>query len=165
MVASLFTSMFLAILAFQDIPKYNSPYLFTFSVAGVGSVLGYWAWLRVKAFIAQYSIKKYQDPSISSMVVMTVIGLSLFLANQTNKLTTQKVGCDSYTVIDKYRDKGGSRKPEVNTLVVDLHFKHETIVCDFDLWAQKQIGDKISLCFFESGLGFDYTELNESIRE
>lgn len=95
------------------------------------------------------------------MVVMTLIGLSLFLANQANKLTSQKLGCDSYTVINKYREKGSSRKPEVNTLVVDLHFKHETVVCGFDLWAQKQIGDKMSLCFFESRLGFDYIELND----
>jgi len=40
-MTSLFGSMFLAIVAFQDIPKYNKPYIFTAAVSVIGILAGY----------------------------------------------------------------------------------------------------------------------------
>jgi len=158
---SLFGSMFLAIIAFQDIPKYNKPYLFTSVISVLGIFAGYLVWKKVKPTILKYSLKNNNDGTLSTFVIMTIIGLLLFTTNELNILSAYKTSCDSYTVIEKYREESGFRKPEVNTLVVDMDSRRETIVCKYNFWIDKRIGGQINLCFYESFLGFNYIEINE----
>ena len=158
---SLFGSMFLAILAFKDIPKYNSPFLFTFAVGLIGAAVGYFVWKKVKPIVFKYSMKKHDDGTMSTFVIMTIIGFSIFTVNKMNTSSSYKTNCDSYKIVNKYREESGFRKPAVNTLVVNLSSKSETVICDNNQWLKKGIGDTISLCFYESVLGFNYIEINE----
>jgi len=158
---SLFGSLFLAIIAFQDIPKYNNPYLFTAIVIAIGLFSGNLIWRKVKPVILKYSLKKNDDGTMSTFVIFTTIGLLLFTVNELNILTAFKTNCDSYYIVNKYREESGFRKPEVNTLVVNLFNKKENIVCKYNFWTEKRVGDKINLCFYESFFGFNYIEINE----
>ncbi|WP_347156582.1 hypothetical protein [Pontibacter chitinilyticus] len=157
----LFGSMFLAIIAFQDIPKYNRPYLFAAAISAIGILIGYLLWKKIKPVILRYSLQSYDEGAIGFAVIMTVIGTLLFVVNELNTSSAYKTSCSSFFIINKYRQESGFRRPEVNTLVVNDGNKHETIVCDQNLWLNKKLGDKISLCFYESFLGFDYIEINE----
>jgi hypothetical protein len=152
----LFGSIFLVVVAFQDIPKYNSPFLFTLIIGAIGAILGYFTWIQVKPIIFKYSIKKHDDGSMSSFVIMTVIGFSLFIVNEINISSAYKIKCNSYEILNKYREESGYRRPEVNTLVINHVGNMETVVCDYNLWLEKRVGDKINLCFYKSLLGFNY---------
>ena len=158
---SLFVSMFLAIIAFQDIPKYNKPYLFTFVISAIGIFTGYFIWKKLKHIILKYSQKKNDEGTLSVFVIMTIVGLLLFTINELNILSAYRSNCDLYTIVHKYRKESRFRQPEVNTLVVDIVSKNETIVCKYDFWNEKRIGSQINLCFYESILGFNYLEINE----
>jgi hypothetical protein len=160
-ITSLFGSMFLAIIAFQDIPKYNKPYLFTAVISAIGIFTGHFIWKKVKPTIMKYSFRKKADRDLSAFVIMTIVGLLLFTINGLNILSAYKTNCNSYIIIDKYREESGFRKPEVNTLVVDIVNKAETVVCKYDFWNEQRIGNQINLCFYESILGFNYIEINE----
>jgi hypothetical protein len=160
-MTSLFGSMYLAIIAFQDIPKYHSPYLFVVIVSAIGLSVGYIIWKKVKPTILKYSIKKNDDGTMSVFVMMTIICILLFTVNELNILSAYKTNCDSYTIENKYRSESGYSKPEVNTLVVNLINKRETVVCKYNFWISKRIGDEINLCFYESLLGFNYININE----
>tara|TARA_R110002051_G_C8510523_1_gene466283 strand:+ start:137 stop:661 length:525 start_codon:yes stop_codon:yes gene_type:complete len=158
---SLLGSIFLAIIAFQDIPKYNKPYLFTLIVAVVGVLVGYLLWKKIKTFITKHRAKNNDDGTMIGLLIMTVIGVLLFTVNEFNILSANKKYCDSFHIENKYREEGGFRRPEVNTLVVAINDKKETVVCNLELWTDKSIGENIKLCVYESVLGFNYTELNE----
>jgi len=95
------------------------------------------------------------------MVIMTVIGVLLFAVNELNISSASKTNCDSFYVKNKYRKESRFRQPEVNTLVVDLVNRQETVVCKYSMWMDKIIGDRINLCFYESFLGFSYIEISE----
>ncbi|MBU2927101.1 hypothetical protein [Winogradskyella psychrotolerans] len=158
---SLFASMFLAIIAFQDIPKYNKPYLFTFVISAVGIFIGYFIWKKLKPTILKYSQKKNNEQNLSVFIIITIVGLLLFTINELNILSAYKTNCDLYTIVYKYRKESRFRQPEVNTLVVDIVSKNETIVCKYDFWNEKRIGSQINLCFYEAILVFNYIEINE----
>ncbi|AKQ44930.1 hypothetical protein TH63_03700 [Rufibacter radiotolerans] len=160
-MSSLLGSMILAINAFKDISKYNEPYLFTAIIIVIGLAIGYSIWKKVKPIILRYSLKKYDDGTMSALVIMTVIGALLFAINELNISLSYKTGCDSFFVVNKYRQESGFRKPEINTLVVNLGNKQETVVTNYNLWLNPKIGDEINLCFYESFLGFNYIELNK----
>ena len=160
-MTSLFGSIFLAIIAFQDISKYNEPYIFTAFVSVVGLILGYLTWRKVKPVILKYSQKRSDDGTMITLVIMTIIGTLFFAINILNISLAHKTNCDSFYITNKYREESGFRKPEVNTLVVNLINRQETVVCNHKLWLTKEIGDKIDLCFYESFFGFNYIEVNE----
>jgi len=157
----LFGSMFLAIIAFQDIPKYNNPYIFTATICVIGILLGYLTWGKVKPIILKYSLKKNDDGTFSSMIIMIVIGLLLFVVNELNIYTASKTNCDSFLINNKYRQESGYRRPEINTLVINIENRQETVVCKRSKWIEKRIGDRINLCFYKSLLGLNYIEINE----
>lgn len=152
-------SMFLAIIAFQDIPKYNKPYLFTILVSAIGFVIGYFTWKKVKPTVLKYSQRNNNDTTLSVFVMMSVVGLMLFAVNGINVLSANKTSCDSYTIINKYRKEGGFRRPEINTLVVEMNGKSETLVCKYKFWDEKSIGNQINVCFYKSIFGFNYIEI------
>lgn len=160
-MTSLFGSIFLAIIAFQDISKYNNPYFFTALVSVIGLLIGYLIWKKVKPIILKHSLNKNDDGTMSAMVIMTIIGTLFFVVNELNVSFAHKINCDSFYITNKYREESGSRRPEVNTLVVDLINRQETVVCKHKLWLSKGIGEKINLCFYESFFGFNYIEINE----
>tara|TARA_R110000796_G_scaffold162201_1_gene278940 strand:- start:1452 stop:1982 length:531 start_codon:yes stop_codon:yes gene_type:complete len=152
-------SMFLAIIAFQDIPKYNKPYLFTILVSAIGFVIGYFTWKKVKPTVLKYSQRNNNDTTLSVFVMMSVVGLMLFAVNGRNVLSANKTSCDSYTIINKYRKEGGFRRPEINTLVVEMNGKSETLVCKYKFWDEKSIGNQINVCFYKSIFSFNYIEM------
>ncbi|WP_027878843.1 hypothetical protein [Mesoflavibacter zeaxanthinifaciens] len=159
--SSLFVSLFLTIIAFKDIPKYDSPYIFTATVSIIGIFLGYLVLKKVKPIILRFSLKKNDDGTMSALVLMITTGIIFFAFNELNISLSQKTKCDSFYITNKYSEESGFRKPEINTLVVDLINKKETVVCKHELWLSKEIGDRINLCFYESFFGFNYIEINE----
>lgn len=159
--SSLFVSMFLTIIAFQNIPKYDSPYIFTVTVSIIGIFLGYLVLKKIIPIILRFSQKKNDDGTISALVIMITTGIIFFVFNKLNISISQKTKCDSFYITNKYREESGFRKPEINTLVVDLFNKKETVVCKHELWLSKEIEDKINLCLYESFFGFNYIEINE----
>lgn len=158
----LFGSIFLAILAFQDIPKYDRPYLFIIIISAIGILLGFLLWQNVKPIVWKNAIYQPDNPTASVIIIMSVIGILLFVANKINVISSQRTSCDTFSIIDKYRKEGGSRQPEVNTLVVNLKGKSETVVCDYDFWLNKKVGEQIELCFNKSLLGFNYIEIGKN---
>lgn len=157
----LLSGIFLAIIAFQDIPKYKNPYVFTGVVAAIGIVIGYFVCKKVKPVMQKCSQKNLDNSTIDIYIVMIVIGFLLFAVNKLNIMSAHQTNCNAYNVENRYRSESGFRRPEVNTLVVYIENKKETIVCKYNLWKEKRIGATINLCFYESFLGFNYIEINE----
>ena len=130
----------IGIIAFIDIPKYDHPYLISFSGLSIGFLIGSYLYKKVKPFFEKHRLNKNQPDNFTPVVLpLFISSVLLFSITTLNKIVSTNKSCTTYTIIDKYRSESGYRKPEVNTLVVQIGIRKETIICKYDFWKNKNV--------------------------
>ncbi|GEO03115.1 hypothetical protein AAE02nite_07790 [Adhaeribacter aerolatus] len=89
-------------------------------------------------------------------------GLLLTVGSLINWTASKKEICDGFLVIDKQKIEYRYRsQPGANLLFVNMHGVTERLRCKNSFWSSTSVGDKISLCVYDSPLGFDFIEISE----
>lgn len=159
-LAFLFGSIFSAIVAFDDIKNYSSPYWFLSLNIIIGGVIGLLIWKKIKPLFYKVAKEKDKITNVSTFVVIAAIGYSLFIFNFLNTRFSKLDGCSSYRILGKvYQEGGAYRGPTLFTLIVNIDGVNKYFHCDRDYWSYKKRGDIIKLCRYNSNLGFEYRTL------
>lgn len=155
-LSSIFGGIFTSIVGINNIQNYDHPCWFGFVFGGSGLSVGIWTALRLKPIIAVNQRMK-NDYFIPIMFLsIGLFGLFLMTGSFLNQGLSYIDKCDSFPVIDKYRQESRYRQTEINSLIVDINVKSNRIICSRDYWYMTSVGDKIDLCLHKSKLGFGF---------
>ena len=153
---SLFGGIFTSIVGINNIQNYYHPYWFGFVFGGPGLAVGIWTALRLKPIIAVNQRMKNDYYLPIMFLSIGLFGLFLMTGSFLNQGLSYIDKCDSFPVVDKYRQESRYRQPEINSLVVDINGKSNRIICSRDYWYMTSVGNKIDLCLHRSKLGFGF---------
>lgn len=161
LLALLIGSMFLAILAFQDIRNYDSPKIFVSLIGSIGLIIGFILYKKILPYVLRVIPKTKNNEVLLVSLIFIAAGALLFIGNILNTAVALKARCETYQVIDKYRKEYRYGRSEVNTLVVNIENENRRVICNYDYWVKKEINSRLKLCLFESPFGFSYIRINE----
>lgn len=142
-----------------EIQNYTNPWIFGFSTAIIGIIVGYLIARRTKDYLAVTRKLRSEYGRVIFILSVAFMGTFMLLGNKFNRTFALEEKCDDYTILDKFHEKGGRDKLPIIVLLVDIEGKQEIIHCNLPYYAQLQIGGKINICQCSGFLGFDYLNL------
>ena len=153
---SIMVGILTAIIGINKIQNYYHPYWFGLIFGGIGLLIGIWTALKLKPIIAvnQRLKNDYYLPTL--FISIGLFGLFLMTGSFLNQGLSKVDKCDYFQVIDKYRQESRFRKPEINSLVVNINGVSHRLMCSRNYWLNTSIGQSIDLCLHKSKFGFDF---------
>jgi len=157
----IFIGIITAVIAITQFENYHHPYLFGLVFGGLGLICGLIITSRLKPYMG-LDKKQLNDFWLPQMYIsIGFIGLFLYTGTLINTSLSSVDTCDNYIVIDKFREEGGYRRPEINSLLVQINGYPYSLTCSYKYWEKVSPGQKINLCTHVSKLGFDYISVTD----
>lgn len=160
-ILSVFVGLLTAVIGITKIVNYYHPYWFGLIFGSIGLVLGIMTALKLKPYITVYQKVKNEFGLVVMYISTGFIGIILLTGSIINKGLSNVENRDNYAVINKYRQEGRARSPEINSLFVNINRNSHRLICRHDYWDKIQTGQSIDLTLYKSKLGFDFIEISD----
>ena len=162
LIISIIIGFITSVIAITKFENYIQPYLFGFTFGGIGLLIGLFVFQKYAPPFKKINPRARIEDIIFVAIFFSFgfIGSCMFLVQYLNHSTSKLEKCDNFTVVDKFYRKGKGRMRELNYLYINIDGQIQKMSCRrHTYWETISIGQRISVCVYNSKIGFDYLEL------
>ena len=159
---SLFGGLLASVIAAIKFENYDNPYLFGLTFGTLGLISGFLVGRKIKPYVILNLTMNSNYLYASFLFSFGFIGSFLLIGHYINLSLSKLDYCANYIILNKELIRGGRHTVSKNILVLSSSTRNTNILCDLDYWNNVKIGQKVNLCYYESLIGFNYSELTNN---
>jgi len=162
LIISILIGIITSAISVAKFENYIHPYAFGFTFGGIGLFVGLFVFQKYMPPFKKINPKARIEDIIFVAIMFSFgfIGSFMFLGQFLNHSTSKLEKCDNFAVVDKFYRKAKGRIGELNILYINIDGQVQKMSCKrHTYWERISIGQRISVCVYNSRIGFDYLEL------